>query len=626
MRMKLSASLLIWLFAIAPLAMKAQVIVGPNVQVSRPNATVPHYELIAASDPTDARKMLVCSMAYPDTGGSFTLVYVSHDGGASWTETLRKSDLVTADPACGFGPGGTVHFITLGGGHAFAFQSSDGGLTWSSALQLVPHLDREYVVVDNNSASPFYGRVYVSGTGAGFGLAGNLANGLDIVASSDSVKTFGPSMQRLALGQQSIRGMGNSVVLSDGELATVFGMLNKAGPSSKTITSALGQDVSNAEIQVAITSDGGKPLTFPERTARSVSDWYMNLEIISSYVPMIAVDPGSSAFKNRLYVVWADERSGQLEIMLSYSTDSGRTWSRPRRVSDGPMYVASYKPIDAVMPVVAVNRAGVVAVAWADRRDHPDGLGWYYRIRASLDGGDAWSPSVRLSKAAASFGGKEEWPLDSFSSAMPRAGKGQGSKIQTTIASGRFFVGLGDTGGMTADANGVFHPVWVDNRTGVAQIWTAPVTVSGAGLRNGSHDLEGMLDVSDKVELEVGRRRFDRASGALLIDVRVTNRGSDALVAPMKLRILGVESLFGSVEVRVGNAWLPPEGSVIELTQALPNGQLAAGATSAPVEITFRLAELRLPSAARGFSDEDVSFKFLRFDSAILSTHPLPSR
>ena len=71
----------------------------------------------------------------------------------------------------------------------------------------------------------------------------------------------------------------------------------------------------------------------------------MNLGIISSYIPMIAVDPGSSAFKDRLYVVWADERSGQLEIMLSYSTDGGRTWSRPRRVSDGPMYVASYKPI-----------------------------------------------------------------------------------------------------------------------------------------------------------------------------------------------------------------------------------------------------------------------------------------
>lgn len=610
--------------AIALTPAKAQVIVGPNVHVSQGNAALTHYELISASDPADARHALVCSMAYPDTGGSFTLVYASRDGGVTWNETLRKTDLRTADPACAFGPHRTAHFVTLGGGHAWAFRSSDSGFTWSEPLQLIPHLDREYVVVDNNSASRFNGRVYVHGTGTGFGLDGDLITSLDIVASTDSGKTFGPAMQRIALGQQTIRGMGNSVILSNGDLATVFGVL-KAWPPSTAINSALGQDSSNAALKVTITSDGGKPLTFPTRTARLVSDWYMNLNLISSYMPMIAVDPGSNAFNDRLYVVWGDERSGQMEIMLSYSTDSGRTWSRPRRVSDGPMYVVSYKPIDAVMPVVAVNRSGVVAVAWADRRDHADGLGWYYRVRVSLDGGDAWSPSVRLSEAAASFGGKEEWPVDSWSSVTPQVGKNQGSRVRTTIALGRFFAGLGDTGGMTADASGVFHPVWIDNRTGVPQIWTAPVTVRGVATRNGSPDLEGMLDVSDKVRLDVGRRRLDRARGTLAIEVRASNESRDTLVAPMKLRILGVESLFGSVEAHVGNVWLTAEGSVIELTQALPNGELAPGATSAPVEITFRLTELRLPSGARAFSD-DVLYKLLRFDCVILSTRPLSSR
>ena len=607
------------LLVILSATMQAQVVVGPNVQVSRVNATVPHYELITASDPNDARKMLVCSMAYPDTGGSFTLVYTSHDGGASWSETLRKSDIVTADPACAFGPAGTAHFITLGGGKAFAFRSADSGLTWSSPLQLLPHLDREYVVVDNNAASPFYGRVYVSGTGTSFGLDGNRASALEVVASNDSGKTFGPSTQRIALGQQTIEGMGNSVVLSNGDLATVFGVL-KGWPFSKTIPSALGQNTSNAELKVAITSRGGEPLTFPERTAQSISDWYMNLWIISSIIPVVAVDPGSSAFKDRLYVVWADERSGQMEIILSYSTDEGRTWSNPRRVSDGPMFVSSNHPIDAVMPVVAVNRSGVVAVAWADRRDHPDGLGWHYRVRVSLDGGDAWLPSVRVSEVAASFGGKEEWPLDSWTSTTKRPGQNQGSKVETTIAFGRFLAGLGDTGGMTADANGVFHPFWVDNRTGVPQIWTAPVTVRGVGARNGSPDLEAMLDVSDRVELEIGRRRFDRAHGAISFEVRVTNKGRDTILAPVKLRILAVESLFGSVEVRADNAWLPAEGSVIELTQALSGGQLTPGATSAPIEITFRVAELRRLLPARRFGE--VSDKLLRFDSMILSTSP----
>jgi hypothetical protein len=35
----------------------------------------------------------------------------------------------------------------------------------------------------------------------------------------------------------------------------------------------------------------------------------------------------------------------------------------------------------------------------------------------------------------------------------------------------------GDTAGLAADAAGVFHPLWIDNRTGIHQMWTAAVTV-----------------------------------------------------------------------------------------------------------------------------------------------------
>jgi len=34
----------------------------------------------------------------------------------------------------------------------------------------------------------------------------------------------------------------------------------------------------------------------------------------------------------------------------------------------------------------------------------------------------------------------------------------------------------GDTAGLAADASGAFHAVWVDNRTGVPQVWTTVVT------------------------------------------------------------------------------------------------------------------------------------------------------
>jgi hypothetical protein len=35
----------------------------------------------------------------------------------------------------------------------------------------------------------------------------------------------------------------------------------------------------------------------------------------------------------------------------------------------------------------------------------------------------------------------------------------------------------GDTAGLAVDANGNFHPVWVHDREGVPQVYTAVVTV-----------------------------------------------------------------------------------------------------------------------------------------------------
>jgi hypothetical protein len=39
----------------------------------------------------------------------------------------------------------------------------------------------------------------------------------------------------------------------------------------------------------------------------------------------------------------------------------------------------------------------------------------------------------------------------------------------------------GDTAGLAADADGVFHRVWIDNRTGIPQMWTTTVTIRPKG-------------------------------------------------------------------------------------------------------------------------------------------------
>jgi hypothetical protein len=82
---------------------------------------------------------------------------------------------------------------------------------------------------------------------------------------------------------------------------------------------------------------------------------------------------------------------------------------------------------------------------------------------------------VRVSQAGASFPpgtSREKRP------ASMSPGNDQ-ERLKAQIDAGRdsfMFMG-GDTAGLVADALGIFHAAWVDNRTGVAQLWTATVSV-----------------------------------------------------------------------------------------------------------------------------------------------------
>ena len=140
--------------------------------------------------------------------------------------------------------------------------------------------------------------------------------------------------------------------------------------------------------------------------AVTVSDFYLDWPpTFTSEIPYLAADPGSSQFKDRLYAVWPDRRSGRLEILLAYSTDKGKTWSSPVTVNDDQAFPGGQRSgPDDCMPVVAVNKDGVVGVSWHDRRNNPDNLGWWIRFAASLDGGVTWLSSAQISEAPSSFG------------------------------------------------------------------------------------------------------------------------------------------------------------------------------------------------------------------------------
>jgi hypothetical protein len=101
------------------------------------------------------------------------------------------------------------------------------------------------------------------------------------------------------------------------------------------------------------------------------------------------------------------------------------------------------------------------------------------RFFASFDGGASFTPSVRVSQAGASFP-----PGTSREKRPATPARDDQERLKAQIDAGRdsfMFMG-GDTAGLAADASGIFHAAWVDNRTGVPQLWTATITVPSTSI------------------------------------------------------------------------------------------------------------------------------------------------
>ena len=596
----------------------AQIDVGPNVQVSKAREHAAHDEVLIAADPEDADHLMACSLEFPsDRSRERTVAYVSADRGKTWKPAVDTSEFPSGgDPACAFGRHGAAYLASIvtrsDDKYLLAvYRSADRGKTWQGPFQPPQGnvLDREYLTVDNVSEK-YAGRVYMHGTRGTRSLDGEkFSTGIDLLHSQDGGATFSGPVGRSSFGRNYVLGMGNSAVLSDGTVIHVFGELktywDDAGKQGVVEESQ--PDRSNAVLKSLRSTDGGETL----ENAVSIGDFYLRWPPDStSAVPTVAVDPGSRPFKDRLYVVWPDGRSGRQEILLASSTDQGKTWSRPIVVNDDHPK-GSLRP-DHLMPTVAVNRDGVVGVAWYDRRDNPDNLGWWVRFAASFDGGETFTPSVRVSEAPTVFGGGERWPL-MIGSSGGGAGEAKGGPLHVTFAVNGFFYNGGHTGGLTADAAGSFHPLWVDNRTGLPQVWTASVSAKGEVSKNGSPELAQLDDVSENVVFELSEVSYDRAKQLLSATVRLKNTSKDTVRGPVRARVIALSSELGRPEVVNADNKQPAGGAVFDFGDLLPQGTLKPGEVSGSRRLEFRVSEPR--SFRQG---KEFKFGLLALDARVL--------
>lgn len=542
--------------------------IGHNVQISVSRSHWMHTEMHIAADPLNYRKLIACSIS--DSSelsplGERDIVYGSDDQGLTWSPEVSVGN-DASDPTCAYTSQGTALFEAVrtgaSGGRIYGaseiYASADGGLSWIRAADVAP--------LDNSS---FTTGVATSGTHTvwigGMDLQGNDGRGpcfgdspLVATNSMDSGRHFSNPMTLMhGLKGYCLAQAGGAATFSDG--TPVYSVLEIRQPWLHSVNLP---GKPNATLAMARIDRGG---IFVSQIPDVYSNW---TALWTTSKAALAIDISKrSPYHNRMYAAWSDWRTGRCEILLSFSDDRGATWATPRIISaDHPFGDGHFGP-DDTQAMLAVNGDGVVAVAWYSRASSEDDLAWTVRFRASLDGGITWLPSVQVSSQANTFGVPTNWS-NNFSIWHLSPGV---ILIMPGYHAFQFFTG-GDYSGMTADAAGVFHPVWCDDRTGVSQMWTAQVRVSGRVRRTARNpdEVTYVLPTEDQLPpvpeysqyphgtqepdtvpdaSELSGAGYNPATQEFSFSIRLRNDSRHSMRGPWKLYVEGVQSSYGQVGV-----------------------------------------------------------------------------
>jgi hypothetical protein len=570
-----------------------KIVVGPNILVSR-DGDIPHVELIAASNPKNTKSFLGAAITQSSaSGGWSSTTYSSIDGGITWSHVsfpeIRESGAL--DPQVGFGSQGTAYFSAIRfvkdekgqtrGGLIF-YRSEDNGLSWQKPLDLGYSYDHPIMGVDHTKGS-YSGRVYISV------LYGYPIYTVGIFRSEDDGHTFiGPVEAANGGGKFGINTISNVVILRDGTLVIPYVDFEFDPEKAKKQNSL--------NFWMASSSDGGVTFSSPRKIG--IQQINNTPEGLRFFTVAVAAADVSNTFPDRIYLVWNDFRAGKYRMVISYSSDRGKTWSKTEPVDpSAPSNSTQFQP------AISVNKDGVLGVTWFDTRNSTDDSKYDEYFTASLDGGKTFLPPVRVSTESSIPSGSGNQLL------IPSAYIMQEKLLMDFTSAYSRWANGGDYMGLTSDNNGIFHPFWADSRTGTFQIQTAAVKViKSTPATNTVEGTKVEKDLTNKVELIYDPAKYDSASKAIDIPIHIKNNSGQAIFGPLKLELLSIGGGFewedkeeitkNTPEVLNAANGMKGAGAIFDFTSALgTESVLEDGALSGAVVWRMKLVDPnRVPS------------------------------
>jgi hypothetical protein len=227
-------------------------------------------------------------------------------------------------------------------GLVFVSYSDDNGTTWSAPVIVESRdndnnfNDKDWMHVDNNPGSPYFGRVYVTWTDFR-STSQNQGEPVKVGVSKDGGVTFGTSIQLSKASNPSGGGNGRQ----DTAVTT--------GPDGSAYVAWTDSNT----ILISISRDGGKGWSGPivVGKANPIDDPIPganfrtgdpDLELRLGFA--LAADPRSGS--STLYAAWTTKASYGGQILVSTSTDKGKHWSAAAAVSTSNEGYAFFPAID----------------------------------------------------------------------------------------------------------------------------------------------------------------------------------------------------------------------------------------------------------------------------------------
>jgi len=367
-------------------------------------------------------------------------IYVSTDAGTTWSgnDTCNGAILTfhRGDPGIAIDRNGRFILIRLGNTPGlYSHYSTDNGETWSSQRTIaMGDQDRATLASDGNPGSPYYGRSYA------VWVQFSLPYPLLFSYSDDGAANWitpaqinNPPPQRCVGGEVAIATDGTVIVCWAGALPASPFTEDYAGFASST-----DGGISWTVLQNAFDMNGIMG-TFPQKANIRVNG-----------LPRIAIDNSGGSRDGWIYIVSGEKNiapaGSDADILLHRSTNGGLTWSAGVRVNQDAVNNGKLQ----YFPAIHVDGGGGVnALYYDDRNTTSDSAAVF--LSRSTDGGVTWD-DYQVS--------------DHTFQPLPIGGLGQGYQ--------------GDNIGMTSVGDTLW-PVWMDNSTGIYQIWTCPIDLSDLG-------------------------------------------------------------------------------------------------------------------------------------------------